>query len=219
MADIKSALQQALAAAQPPAVTSLLSEWESDDANPTAPAPAPASLPTIQQATTMTNFSSDVSISEQTFNLIRDTPYILMADALVELTARGYNIQTTSSLIYQMIKQGMISRDMDGKLTALQKKYTPIQSHTAKRIRKSSPKVRLAKMSRGVKVPVFIPEQVKAPKGIAALNSKPAAAPAQPTLVTAEVLRVQMTAADVLETLSIKEAHVLYRELQSMFGV
>jgi hypothetical protein len=45
--------------------------------------------------------------------------------------------------------------------------------------------------------------------GIATLNAFPAQAAPAPTLLTAK---------QVLETLSIKEAHMLYRELQTMFG-
>ena len=233
MADIKSAMQQALAAAaaNPAAVTQALDEWEADDATPAAPslARAPTPIPTIQEATTMTDLYADLTISEQTFNLIRDTPYVLMTRAVDLLSARGHNYHTTSSLISQMVRQGMVSRDKDNKLTALQKKYTPIQSMksraylaAASKALKAKKKNKLVKMPREIRVPVFTPEHVKTPKGIAALNSTPVAAPAQPTQapvpVTAEILRVQMTAADVLETLSIKEAHVLYRELQTMFG-
>ena len=230
MADIKSAMQQALAiaAANPAAVTQALAEWEADDAKPAAPtlARAPTPIPTIQEATTMTDLYADLTISEQTFNLIRDTPYVLMTRAIDLLSARGHNYHTTSSLISQMVRQGMVSRDKDNKLTALQKKYTPIQSMksraylaAASKALKSKKKNKLVKMPREVRVPVFIPEQVKTPKGIAALNSKPVAAPiAVPTQATAEVPPTHMTAAQVLETLSIKEAHILYRELQTMFG-
>ena len=233
MADIKSALQQALAlaAAHPTTVTQALDEWEADDAKPAAPtlARAPTPVPTIQEATTMTHPYANLTISEQTFNLIRDTPYVLMPRAIELLSARGHNYHTTSSLISQMVRQGMISRDKDDKLSALQKKYTPIQSMksraylaAASKALKTQKKAKAVKKPREVRVPVFIPEQVKVPKGIAALNSTPVAAPAQPTqapvLVTAEPLSKLMTAAQVLETLSIKEAHVLYRELQTMFG-
>lgn len=233
MADIKSAMQQALAlaASHPATVAQALDEWEANDAKPAAPtlARAPTPIPTIREATTMTHPYADCTISEQTFNLIRDVPYILMTDALATLTDRGHNIHTTSSLISQMVRQGMVSRDKDDKLTALQKKYTPIQSMksraylaAAAKALKAKKKNKLVKLPREVRVPVFISEQTKVPKGIAALNSTPDVGPVPstvaPKLMTAEPISKLMTAAQVLETLSIKEAHVLYRELQSMFG-
>ncbi len=217
MADIKSALQQALtSAATNAAVARAIDEWKSDDTNTAAPAPDP--LPTIQEATTMTNQYADLTISEQTFNFIRDTPYVLLPQAIKQLATRGHNVYTTSSLISQMIRKGMISRDKDGKLTALQKKYTPIQSVKSRAYLAAVSKRngKAAKMLWGVHVPAAVEAQVTHTKGIAALNSTPLTTQAQPTVVAPAPK--PLTAAQVLESLSIKEAHILYRELQTMFG-
>jgi len=207
--------------AQNDRVQAALSEWGDEDTPPAQPQPA---------SNVKTQFRTTVGVSQASFNYIRDNPYMTTMQAADELEKKGFKRGSTISLLSQMVRQGMMSKDKDGKLTALVKEFRPLKStgqmaKIAKLVKKvaakkAKPKAAAAKV-------VFIPERqaptvnidVRAiknrntPEGIAALNAPraqatPAAAPTPKLL----------TAAQVLETLSIKEAHILYRELQTMFG-
>lgn len=185
------------------AMANILNDWAADDTPfvpkvipPTQPEPTTMNTPT---APTLRNF--DISVSEQTFNMIRDNPYITIFDAVAKLTAKGLNENSTGSLIYQMIRCGMIGRDKDDRLTALKKKYTPVQT-----------KRNAGRGVRKVRAPYAARTSAGKPEGIAALN----APRAQHTHTTDEA--PLLTAEQVLKTLSVKEAHALYRELQTMFG-
>lgn len=208
MPDIKSALQQAL------------TEWADEL---TAPTPAPTTQPEPIMTNQNQAAESDLSISEQTFNYVRDNPYTTIQAAVEALDKRGLNVNSTGSLIYQMIRAGMVSRDKDGKLTALHKRYTPVQTkrhvERVKKVRQPyGPRRRDYEqpVENGPTTPVQIDLKFNKPRstteGIAALNA-PAA---QHTRTTDE--SPLLTAEQVLKTLSVKEAHALYRELQTMFG-
>lgn len=196
------------------AMANILNDWAADDTPfvpkvipPTQPEPATMNTPT---APTLHNAST--SVSEQTFNFVRDNPYISIHAAIKALTDMGLNENSTGSLIYQMIRCGMLSRDKDDRLTALQKKYTPVQTkRNATKLRKNSRTLRTPRTPRTE--PVVLDLRQDKAEGIAALSA-PVAQPT-PATVTATPL---MTAEQVLKTLSVKEAHALYRELQTMFG-
>ena len=126
-----------------------------------------------------------------------------------------------------MIRQGHLSKDKDGKLTALIPEFRPLKATATirnmgallrkKLAKKAPPKADLPPL-RPTKLSVNIrpiKQQNGVQAGIATLNASHAQATlAQPLTQQAQPL----TAKQVLETLSIKEAHMLYRELQTMFG-
>jgi hypothetical protein len=110
-----------------------------------------------------------------------------------------------------------MSKDKDGKMTALISEYRPLKSASTLRnmgalLRKKIANTKAPDKADYISRPVqALKQQIAVRAGIATLNASHAqAAPAPaPTLLTAK---------QVLETLSIKEAHMLYRELQTMFG-
>jgi hypothetical protein len=202
------------------AMANILNEWAADD-TPFVPKVIPPTQPEPATMNNQTTSASDTSVSEQTFNYILNNPYVTIQKAVEALTARGCNPNSTGSLIYQMIRCGMVSRDKDDKLTALHKRYSPVQTRVnalrhARKVKKvrqpSGPRRReLGKATESA--PVVLDLRQDKAEGIAALNA-PVAQPT-PAAVTATPL---MTAEQVLKTLSVKEAHALYRELQTMFG-
>jgi len=203
MSDIKSALQQYMArstqthtSASGP-VVQLLDEWAQEH------------KPETTMTQTPTPSTPALSISEQTFNLVRDNPYISATDAVKQLETRGHLATTTTSLISQMVRSGMMSRDKDNSLSALQKKYTPIQAAPARAHRKERAKAnRVALAAKRQERDIRVKVRNAASEGIATLTAPHTQATSrQPTTIK-----------QVIESLNVKEAHELYRELKTMFG-
>jgi len=206
--------------AQNERVKAALSEWGDED---TTPAPAPKERH---------YFKATVGVSQAAFNYVRDNPYTTTVQAISALEQQGFKKTSLSSLYTQMVRQGQLSKDKDGKLTALIPEFRPLKASATlrnlgllmkKKIAKPKAQTKAATPERQaptVNIDVrAIKEQNAVRAGIATLNASHAqagqAAPATPLAAATPKL---LTAAQVLETLSIKEAHILYRELQTMFG-
>ncbi len=183
------------------ALSKIIDTWETNDASLSTNTAQPESTPTMTP-------SESTGTSRATFNYLRDTPYVTTAAAVKNLELLGYNPASTTSLISQMVKQGLCSRDKDGHLTVLVKEYRPLKSTTA--LRKEREARLLDKETR--KPPVNIDARAikerNMPERLVGFN----AIVAQPTSAA------PITAEQVLKTLSVKEAFALYRELQTMFG-
>lgn len=199
------------------ALHAVLNEWEK--------AETPLSTSSQEQAVSAKQrhyFQPTVGVSQASFNYVRDNPYTTAAQATAALAKQGFKKTSLTSLYTQMIRQGHLSRDKDGKLTALIPEFRPLKATATIRnigalLRKKAantkaptkadpPPLRPTKLNIDIR-PVKQQNGVQA--GIATLNAFPAQAAPAPTLLTAK---------QVLETLSIKEAHMLYRELQTIFG-
>lgn len=154
-----------------------------------------------------------VGVSKAAFDYIRDNPYATTMQAVDALEKRGFKRTSLTSLYSQMVRQGHLSKDMDGRLTALIKEFRTLKSSSQmlKLSQRAQPPERQAPT---VAIDIRAIKNRNKPEGIASLN----AAPAQATPTTAAKPPTPLTAAQVLESLSIKEAHILYRELQTMFG-
>lgn len=205
--------------AQNERVKAALSEWGDDETPPVA-----AHIQT-ESAKQRHYFKATVGVSQAAFNYVRDNPYTTTAQAVSALEKQGFKKTSLSSLYTQMVRQGQLSKDKDGRLTALIPEFRPLKASTTLRnlgllMRKKSAKPKAPtkaaapeRQAPTVNIDMRAIKNRNTPEGIAALN----ASHAQPTPVAAPTPKL-LTAAQVLETLSIKEAHILYRELQTMFG-
>lgn len=141
-------------------------------------------------------FQPTNNVTRECFNIIRNNPSkYTIAQAGSSLAMRGFKTSSTSSILSSMVKQGLLGRNENHTLYALRNEYAPIKASIVKQAR------RLAK-------------KVAAKPMVAAPKEKPQLAPAPapvPPLAT-------LTAANVLQTIGIKEAHALYLELHRMFG-
>lgn len=199
------------------ALHAVLNEWDKDDASLSKP-----SQPQAESAKQRHYFQPTVGVSQVSFNYVRDNPYTTVVQAVKALEQQGFKKTSLTSLYTQMIRQGHMSKDKDGKLTALIPEYRPLKASATLRnmgalLRKKiantkaptkadPPPLRPTKLRVDIRP---IKQQNGAQAGIATLT--------QP--MTQQVQQAQpLTAKQVLETLSIKEAHMLYRELQTMFG-
>ena len=204
------------------ALHAVLNEWEK--------AETPLSTSSQEQAASAKQrhyFQPTVGVSQASFNYVRDNPYTTAAQATAALEKQGFKKTSLTSLYTQMIRQGHLSRDKDGKLTALIPEFRPLKATATirnmgallrKKLAKKAPTkadpppLRPTKLNIDIRA---IKQQNGVRAGIATLNASHAQATlAQPLTQQAQPL----TAKQVLETLSIKEAHMLYRELQTMFG-
>jgi hypothetical protein len=183
MPDIKSALEKAL------------NEWE--------PAPAPKPAPTPAKAYfTVTN-----NVCRVTFEYVRDNPGKTRVEVAKTLEARGYKSGSVSSLLGQMLKQGMM-RESAHLLYVTTNEYAPLKSSKALKVAQEKAqqttrkKVVLISKRTGEVIP-------SASAGIAALPTTREAAPQINSAWDAETL---------LNNLSIKQARALYDELRKIFG-
>ena len=205
------------------ALHAVINEWSKSEESPSTPA-----QPQAEPAKQGRYFQPTVGVSQASFNYVRDNPYTTVVQAVKALEQQGFKKSSLTSLYTQMIRQGHLSKDKDGKMTALIPEPRPLKATATLRnmgtlLRKKiantkaptkadPPPLRPTKLNIDIRA---IKQQNGVRAGIATLNASHAQATlAQPLTQQAQPL----TAKQVLETLSIKEAHMLYRELQTMFG-
>jgi hypothetical protein len=183
MPDIKSALEKAL------------NEWE--------PAPAPAPEPAPAKAYfTVTN-----NVCRVTFEYVRDNPGKTRVEVAKALEAQGYKSGSVSSLLGQMLKQGMM-RESAHLLYVTTNEYAPLKSSKALKV--AQEKAQQATRKKVVLISKRTGEVIPpASAGIAALPTTREAAPQINSAWDAETL---------LNNLSIKQARALYDELRKIFG-
>ena len=147
-----------------------------------------------------TVFKPTNNVTQATFNFVRDNSGCARNDAIRLLVQQGHKKSSVSSLIGQMLRQGHIWKDSDGLLRPNGKEYTPIKS--SKTIAKREAK---AKKPKSYKV-------ITSSKGLAALVNEPIAQ-------TFEHRPDIRTSIDVImDTVSLNDAHELYRRLHLYFG-
>jgi hypothetical protein len=209
----ENAMKEAIA--QNTRVQAALSEWGDDEDSVSK-----HSQPQAEPANKRHYFKATVGVSQASFNYVRDNPYTTAAQAVKALEQQGFKKTSLTALYTQMIRQGHLSRDKDGKLTALIPEFRPLKATATLRnlgtlLRKKLANAKAIDKADYAPRPVQTIKQIAVRAGIATLNASPAqTALTQPLAQQAQPL----TAKQVLETLSIKEAHMLYRELQTMFG-
>lgn len=195
MPDLRTALKEAIIISKekqmvkPEDITRILNEWDDDD----KPLPPEKTTPAL-----LSRFGKVTNnISRVTFNAIRDNPNKISKDICNILKEQGYNVSSVSSLIYQMIRNGMVARELNGCLSTTLKEYHPIKN--------------LKEL-----------ERIKAKTGIASLTAPRPVRPIKiKTLGTPAPKQVNSTI-DIdalLSTLTLKDAVALFVALQDMFNL
>lgn len=191
MPDIKTALAKAL--------SQTANEWAADDtAHNTAPTPTnTAAKPYF----TVTN-----NVCRVTFEYVRDNRNKTRVEVAKELAAKGYKTGSVSSLLGQMIKQGLIS-EVSGFLQANGDTYTPLKSN--KVFKSMQAKAQAKPERKKVTIVNTRTGEVFNPKPSAGIAALPTKAPQINSAWDADTL---------LNNLSIKQARALYDELRKIFG-
>jgi hypothetical protein len=158
---------------------------------------------TTEQPKESTVFKPTNNVTQATFNFVRDNSGCARNDAIRILVSQGHKKSSVSSLIGQMLRQGHIYKDSDGLLRPNGKAYTPIKS--AKTIAKREGKEKKAKSYK------VITSKQEA-KGLAALVNEPIAQAFEhrPDIRTSIDV--------IMDTVSLNDAHELYRRLHLYFG-
>ncbi len=173
MPDIASALQKAL------------NDWE-----PNAPVATPAPAPS------KSHFAVTNNVTRITFEYVRDNPGKTRIEINKELEAKGFNAGSVSSLLGQMLKQGML-RENAHLLYATANEYTPIKS------------------SKKLKAMQTNPERKK----VVLINKRTGeVVSAAPKVEPTPQINSAWDAEVMLNNLSIKQARALYDELRKIFG-
>lgn len=179
------------------------------------PAPAPQATPPAN-----TKFGVTNNITRTAFEFLLANPDKYRPFAIAKmLEPQGFKTASTTSIVAQFIKAGYAGVNSDGTVYPKIKEYIPMgrvgSKPSAAKAKKLAEKKVVAKtpavqrMKRNLEpFAVPVPEPIKAAP----------AAPAAPAPTPKPAAPAVLTAADVLATLSVKEAHALYKELQSMFN-
>jgi hypothetical protein len=166
MPDIASALRQAL------------DSWE-----PTVDIPPPAPAPTKPYFTVTNN------VTRVTFDYVRDNPGKTRTEVAKALEKQGYKPGSVSSLLGQMLKQGLI-RESAHLLYAMANEYAPLKG------------------SKAVKALAAKPQEQQ--RKIVTITRKTAPV-AEPTPVVKE-----WSPNDVIDTLTVHQAIALFKALRSV---
>lgn len=165
-----------------------------------------ATMQTSTQTKTVHRFKPTNNASRETFNAVRDVPGQKMDFYVDMLERKGFKHNTTSSLLYQMIRQGSVKRGEDGGLVTMSNEYAPIKSAKSLRIKNPA-------MVKTPNAPVT-PSQPAA--GIAALP--PQAKPAPRKATHSLIINHNWDAQKEVDKLSVTQARALYDLLKKIFG-
>lgn len=162
----------------------VLNEWNTPEAQPA----------------TKAYFSVTNNVTRVTFDYVRDNPGKTRKEVNVALEARGYKSSSVTSLLGQMVKQGMV-RESTGLLYVTTGEYAPL---------KSSKKMRAMQAKNQA-----IPERKK----VVLVNKRTGEViGAAPKVVPDPQIDSLWNPATLLNTMSIRQARILYDELRNIFG-
>lgn len=174
----------------------ILQAWETPEVTETT-------QPTEQPKGTKL-FTPTTQTSRTTFEIVRDEPGLPKKEYIRKLEAMGHKSASTSSLLSQMVRQGMLWVGTSGGLHPNAKEYTPLKP--AKTFAKQQG---IAIVHKKLKVKTSAPakkyktKEVPVPAGITSLVNDLKA-----------VDRVQ----EIMNTISLPEAKRLYNSLATYFG-
>jgi hypothetical protein len=170
MPDIKTALEKAL------------NEWE--------PEPTPAPAPTKPYFTVTNN------VTRITFNYVRDNPGKTRIEVAKALEKQGYKPGSVSSLVGQMIKQGLI-RESAHLLYAMTNEYAPLKS------------------SKKVKALAAKPQEQQRKKVVLVSKRTGEVIPAAPVAEPTPVVKA-WSPDDVIDKLTVHQAIALFKALRNV---
>ena len=140
------------------------------------------------------------NISKETFDYIIANPGCTPSQVANALQKVGYLHKTVTALIYQMVRQDMLRKDVNKKVYALLPAYVPIKT------------IQRTKPERRKKVNVERVGGMIEDAGLASLATRTQHAAPQ------QAAPQKLTAKYVLDNVSLSEAKALYDEMHAIFG-
>jgi outer membrane cobalamin receptor len=186
MPDIQSALQAALA--------QTANAWAADDEAHQQIKPQQES----EMKPEKVYFSVTNNVCRTTFDFVRDNPGMTRVEIAKELEREGFKSKSVSSLLGQMLRQGLVYAN--GKLLYTNSnEYTPIKSSKVLRARAQDPSTRKKVTIVNTRTGEVVNPK---PAGIAALPTAPVEKPWEPS--------------DVIDKLTVRQALALFKELRNI---
>lgn len=158
-------------------LSKVITAWET----PTAPAP------TGRKFFTTTN-----NVTRATFDYVKAHPGLTRIAVTDALQAQGYKKASTSSILGQMLKQGLLRTEGGGVFTT-QSQYTPLKASKINAVRKAAAQ----------------------PKRKYVLKAKPVQAVPPEATVSAQNA---FNAEEFVNSLTLKQAKAVFEELKKVFG-
>jgi hypothetical protein len=138
------------------------------------------------------------NISKETFDYIIANPGCTPSQVANALQKVGYLHKTITALIYQMVRQDMLRKDVNKKVYALLPAYVPIKT-----MQRTKPERRKkVNVERVVSRVIMDPDA-----GLASLATR-----------TQQAAPQKLTAKYILDNVSLAEAKALYDEMHAIFG-
>ena len=161
------------------AMQKILQSWEQPETTETT---------TTETTKETTVFKPTTNTSRASFELVRDNPGNSKKECIRLLGLKGFKPSSTSSLLSQMTRQGLIWRDSSGGLHPNAKEYSPLKA-----------------------VKVFKEKKAKTSK---LRTSEPVVEPKREVINVPVRTNIEV----ILDTITLSEAHELYSKLHKYFG-
>lgn len=174
-----------------------LSAWEAD-AQQTQPDIKPKEQLNMTQQATLGNSEPQ---AKRIFDYIAANPGNKHMEYSKAFVKQGIKLNSATSLISQMIRNNLLNRDIDGKITPATTEYRTIKKMPP--IQKHKPKRNLTLIVKKV-----ASEGSKQSEGIAAIATATTPSPRMATVWDAKVM---------IDNLSVSQARALYDELTKIF--
>ena len=142
------------------------------------------------------------NISKETFDYVIANPGCTPSQVANALQKVGYLHKTVTALIYQMVRQDMLRKDVNKKVYALLPAYVPIKT------------IQRTKPERRKKVNVERVGGMLEDAGLASLATRTRTQHAAPQQAAPQ----KLTAKYILDNVSLSEAKALYDEMHAIFG-
>jgi hypothetical protein len=163
-------------------------------------------------------FKPTNNVSRATFNYVRDNPGCTRAQAIDALSAMGYKLSSTASLLSALTRQRQLRILADGTMHANLTEYAPLKMSSSKKSKK-------AKKAKGAQVdPTTLPvvhvdiadiERRVLNMAIERRDSTPAPAEKRAQLI---MHRTPDDMDKYIDTLNVRQAKVLMQKLKAIFG-
>jgi hypothetical protein len=207
------------------ALLSAISNWD-DEPNPRPTTEKTMTQPAVQPAEKKPLFTITNNISRETFNCVRDNPGCTYKQIEGVIKGKGLNVNSVSSLLSQMYKQGMIAKQgKGGKATYFPrlKEYVPIKATATLRnmaARQAAAANGIAALKPATKAKPLgeqLRDKLEEKRTSPLAHGDDAAAYTQ-AKQSRMVLLTTQTPQQILSSLNILQARALYDELKKVFG-
>jgi hypothetical protein len=188
----------------------VFAEWERERDQDAAATGVKAPEGTNLTAQGHKGFKPTNNVSRATFNYVRDNPGCTRIQATDALTAMGYKISSTASLLSALTKQRQLRTLDDGTMYANLSEYAPLKMTVSKKARKAKKVKELG-----------LAPQAKVPQGQSNPTLPVVHVNLDPPVEKRAQLIMHRTADDMdkyIDTLNVRQAKILMQKLKAIFG-